>query len=68
MINSEESYTNDLLFLTIKKFINKNLTLDKDFVCQMKNYFADISVRNYIFIPIILYIMRQMIENASSSN
>lgn len=68
LINSEESYTNDLLFLTIKKFINKNLTLDKDFVCQMKNYFADVSVRNYIFIPIILYIMRQMIENASSSN
>ena len=65
MISSEEIYDNDFTFNLIKKYINKSLTLDKDLVAQIEEFYGDISVKNYILIPLMIYILKTMINKTN---
>ena len=61
ILESPEVYTNDFAFNIVKKYINKTLTLDKNLVNQVKDYYMEFSLRSYILTPLMIYALKKLI-------
>lgn len=60
--NSDEDAEGDidLLIKIIKHYINNDLKLTDDNIELIKNYYYENSIKNYILMPVIIYILQQL--------
>lgn len=65
MISSDDEYDNNFIFNLIRKYINKGLSLDNDLVAQMEDFYGEISLKNYILIPVLIYILKDLVNKAN---
>ena len=63
MIANEEIYSNDFAFNLIKSYINNQLDITDDLIAQIDDFYPEYNVKNYILIPILIYILKQKINN-----
>ena len=51
-----------LLVSIVKAYINKELTITGEDIEVLKDYYYKYSLRNYILIPVVIYILKQQVE------
>jgi len=61
--NTDTWYEQDLLFRIIKEWVNDKFTLTADLLTELNNYYYEINARNYILIPLVIYILQQKITD-----
>ena len=62
MMDSDDVIPNQELFGIVKKYLQGILFLDEDLLKTLNNYYYENSMRSYIFMPIIIYILRDIIK------
>ena len=49
-------------FLFIRDYLNNTLSIDEEKLLEINNMYFEISLRNYIFMPILIYVLKQKIN------
>jgi hypothetical protein len=61
------NYLNNSQFLfgLIKSYLLGNLTIDENLLKKLNNYYYDVSFKNYILMPIVIYILKRKISSVT---
>ena len=51
-------------YTIIKDYLNDTLVLSDELLTTLNNYYYDIEFKDYIFMPIIIFIIKKLIANA----
>ena len=63
MSSSSYEETNDLLFNIMYNYFNKSLVIDSDLLTNINNYYFENKKKNYILLPIIIFILKNNSKN-----
>ena len=56
------SYFDYKPFLFIRDYLNDSLFIDEEKLKEINNMYFEISLRNYIFMPILIHVLKQKIN------
>lgn len=59
MLDSKEGYSDLTLFDIVRKYIQKELVITKELIEKLNTEFYDTNVQNYIYIPLVIYILQR---------
>lgn len=55
---------NEELFAIVRSYLKDEIVLNDDLIIQLNDFYYDISFKNYILVPIIIFIIKQLIKDA----
>ncbi len=53
---------NEVLFKIMNDYLKKTLTITEALLLQINNFFFEQNVKNYVFLPILIFVLKQKIE------